>query len=55
MGQLRFNNNGIAINHKEKSSQDIIPIPFGIRCNEKNSICEENLLYLNYHLYCLNQ
>ena len=36
MGQLRFNNNGIAIIHKQKSSQDIIPIFFGIKHNNEN-------------------
>ena len=37
MGQLRFNDNGIAIIHKQESSQEIIPIYFGIKHNNSEN------------------
>ena len=46
MGQLKFNNNGIAIIYKHEVLQDIIPIFFGIRRSEKDNIFEENPVIL---------
>ena len=37
IGQLNFNNNGIAIIHKQESSQEIIPLFFGIKQNNNES------------------
>ena len=36
MGQLRFNDNGIAIIHKHEFLQDIIPVFFGIKYNQNS-------------------
>ena len=56
IGRLNFNNNEIAIIHKQESSQEIIPLFFGIKYNNENyDNFDKTLLYLNFHLYRLNQ
>ena len=50
MGKLKFNNHGIAIIYKHEFLKDIVSNTMKTMIVLKN-----NLLYLNYHLYCLNQ